>query len=90
MTTYTRTQVAEAVNGAADLLLESANLTPDTTTLIDFVVNAALTRLEAPDATVEDVIAENWGVCEDEDCDGEDCDDGCGDAAVIRRLVTGD
>lgn len=72
MSTYERGAVAQAVNDAADMLNE-ADLDADTRTLIDFVVNATLTLLDAPDATVEEVIEKNWG-------EGEDTD-------VIRALL---
>lgn len=73
MSTYSYKDVSAAANSAADLL-NSASLDPDTVTLIDFVVNATLTLLDDPDATVEGVIEENW------DRDSEDAD-------VIRDIV---
>lgn len=68
---YSRQDVAAAANGAADLLA-AAEMDADTRSLIDFMVNATLTLLDAPGATVEEVIEENWG-------DGDDAD-------VIREL----
>lgn len=73
MTTYSRAAVAAAANGAADLFV-AAEMDADTRSLIDFMVNATLTLLDDPDATVEDVIEENWG-------EGDDAD-------VIRDLFT--
>lgn len=72
MSTYTHDDVSTAVNNAANML---DGLDPDTTALIDFVVNATLTLLENQGATVEDVLEENWG-------DSESLD-------TIRAIVTG-
>ena len=58
MATYTHDDVSTAANNAANML---DGLDPDTTSLIDFVVNATLTLLDDKDATVEDVLQENWG-----------------------------
>lgn len=66
MTEYTRDEVSTAVNGAADML-NGADLDSDTVSLVDFMVNAALTLLDNPDADVDDVLEENWG-------DGDDAD----------------
>ncbi|PZU00849.1 MAG: hypothetical protein DI630_13215 [Gordonia sp. (in: high G+C Gram-positive bacteria)] len=57
MSTYTRNDVATAVNSAADML---DGLDPDTQTLIDFVVSATLTLLTSKDAGIEDVLQGSW------------------------------
>lgn len=66
--TYTRDQVTTAINAAADLTGELMN--PDgyessdsirSDDAMNMVVNLAGTLLDKPDATVEDVILDNWG-----------------------------
>ncbi|TCJ75112.1 UNVERIFIED_ORG: hypothetical protein EDC92_12028 [Dietzia maris] len=59
MSNYTYDDVCTAANGAANML-DDLGLDADTTTLIDFVVNATLTLLEHKNAGVEDVLEENW------------------------------
>lgn len=58
--TVTVEEMMELVNSAANMVIESAQTDPDTTTLIDFLVNAVGTLHSDPDATVDDVIADNW------------------------------
>lgn len=56
--TYTRDEISKALNAAADLLDPSD---PDTRTLIDFVVNAALSIIDGVEIdSIENVIDENW------------------------------
>ncbi|MGW6569827.1 hypothetical protein [Streptomyces sp. NPDC054975] len=62
-TTYTRDHVSTAVNAAVDLAADKADR--DTTDTDNFIVNAALTLLENPDATFVDIVHE----CYDEDPD---------------------
>lgn len=57
MGTYTESDVATAVNSAADML---DGLDPDTQTLVDFIVNASLTLLDSKDADIEDVLEGSW------------------------------
>ena len=75
MARYSRLDVCTAGNDAADLF-NAASLDPDTVTIIDFMVNVITTKLEDPDADVEDVISEHWG------------DEHAEDAAAIRKLFT--
>lgn len=65
----TRDQVSAAMNRAADDVLEAIQA-PDegTRDAVNLVVNAALTYLDAPDATLQDAIEENYELDpEDED-----------------------
>lgn len=56
--TYTRDEISKALNAAADLLDPSD---PDTRTLIDFMVNAALSIIDGVEIdSIENVIDENW------------------------------
>lgn len=71
---YTHDDVTTAANDAASML-DGLGLDSDTTTLIDFVVNATLTLLEDKDAGIEDVLEENWSDSEDRD--------------TVRAIVTG-
>lgn len=63
---YEYDQVSTAVNAAANMVTERMS-NPDQISAIDFVVNAALTLLVNPEATEEDVIADNWGDSADVD-----------------------
>lgn len=74
MSTYTYDDVSTAANGAANMLAE-LEMDGDTLTFIDFIVNATLTLLDEPDATVEDVIDENW--------------DGSDDLDSVRDIING-
>ncbi|MFK4187261.1 hypothetical protein ACI2L4_25105 [Streptomyces sparsogenes] len=53
-TTYTRDQVADAVNAGAGLVLDGLNLGERDEDVINLVVNAALAVLDTPGATGED------------------------------------
>lgn len=64
--TYTRADVSRAVNAGADLVLEDFDASEQDRDLVNIIVNAALTLLDKPDATLAEVIEENYG---DEDPD---------------------
>jgi hypothetical protein len=55
---YTRDEISDAVNGGADLI--------DYSDEINLIVNAQLTRLDNPDATMDDVILANWQADEED------------------------
>lgn len=74
MSTYSYNDVKTAVNAAADLAI-GEGLDADTTSLIDFVVNATLTMLTEKDAGIEDILEENWTDEEARD--------------IIRDIITG-
>lgn len=74
MDAYSYDDVRTAVNAAADLATGDG-LDADTTSLIDFVVNATLTILTKTDAGIEDILEENWT-----DEEGR---------AIIRDIITG-
>jgi hypothetical protein len=56
--TYTRDEVVAAVNAGADLVGYSDQ--------INLIVNAQLTLLDQPEASLRDVILSNWQAEEDE------------------------
>lgn len=53
---FTRAQVAQAVNAGADLVRDSLPTGDRDADLINLVVNAALTLLDAPGLSLDDVI----------------------------------
>jgi hypothetical protein len=53
---YTREQVSEAVNAGADLVRDDLDLGDCDTDLINLLVNAALTLLDEPGLSLDDVI----------------------------------
>lgn len=64
---YTTDEISAALNRAADDVLTAINA-PDegTRDAVNLVVNAALTYLDAPDATLDAVIEENYELDEDD------------------------
>lgn len=60
---YSREQVSVAMNRAADDVLEAIDA-PDegTRDAVNLVVNAAMTYLEKPGATLTDAITENYSI----------------------------
>ena len=69
MTDYTRERVDAAVNHAADLIQEQLDQTGDALAwdVANFVVNATLTSLENPAASLLDVFIDKYGAEDDED-----------------------
>ena len=60
--TYTREQVEKAVNDAANLLqADRIGETEMATDLINIVANAALSLLDQPNMSLDDVLNANWG-----------------------------
>lgn len=59
---YTTEQVSAALNAAADSVLVAIEA-PDegVRDAINLVVNATMTMLDHPDASLEDVVASNYG-----------------------------
>ncbi len=70
---FTREQVSAAVNNGANQVLDDDHIYVDDKTydLINLIVNAQLTLLDNPDASLDDGIAENY----DPDCDEDIPDD---------------
>ncbi|MGP4112949.1 hypothetical protein ACTWP5_18815 [Streptomyces sp. 4N509B] len=64
--TYSREEISQAVNTGADLVLMEFDLGDRDTDLLALVINAALTVLDVPEATMNDVV---------ESCYGESLDD---------------
>jgi hypothetical protein len=58
---YTRDDVEVAVNAGADLVMEDLSLGDRDYDLINLVVNAIMVRLEDAEASLDDVIRENYG-----------------------------
>lgn len=58
--TYTRDRVSDAVNAGADIIRDALNLNDRDGDLLNLVVNAALTRLDQPDADFDDVVDANY------------------------------
>lgn len=86
---YTRDQIEAAVNGGADMIGMSDR--------INLIVNAQLTLLTKPDATLEDVILANWQADEEDyaaagiDTESDDHDltedeERAVDAALVERV----
>jgi hypothetical protein len=53
--TYSRDEISHAVNAGADLVLTEFDLGDRDMDVLNLVVNAALTVLDKPDATMNDV-----------------------------------
>lgn len=85
--TYTRDQIDAAVNAGANMIGYS--------NLINLIVNAQLTLLDQPDATLEDVILANWQA-ESEDYEAAgitdpardltEAEERAADAALVTRI----
>ncbi|WP_205327050.1 hypothetical protein [Glycomyces sp. YM15] len=67
---YTRDQVSTAVNAGADTIKDALELGERDADLINLIVNAALTCLDRPDASFDDVVNENYGETTPEDVRG--------------------
>ncbi|MFD4608256.1 hypothetical protein ACFWOT_09080 [Streptomyces sp. NPDC058440] len=60
--TYTEDQVSEAVNAAADLIIQEIECDQEWEDLLSLMVNATLSVLKSGmNATLEDVVSENYG-----------------------------
>lgn len=59
-TSYTRDRITTAVNAGADLVMDNLELGDRDRDLLNLVVNAALSLLDAPAMTLDDVIEENY------------------------------
>ncbi|MCF3100993.1 hypothetical protein IPZ58_05310 [Streptomyces roseoverticillatus] len=60
MTTYTRDQVSAAINGGADLVTDELVDAERDVDLINLVVNAALSILDTPEISLNDVMERNY------------------------------
>lgn len=60
--TYSREQVIEAVNEAISLIEDDSRiyLDPAKSTLLDLAANGAITLLEQPGRTLNEIIQANW------------------------------
>ncbi|WKK22999.1 hypothetical protein QZH56_30315 [Streptomyces olivoreticuli] len=60
MSTYTREQISHAINGGADLVTDGLGNGEHDTDLISLVVNAALSLLDDPGLSLDDVMERNY------------------------------
>lgn len=57
---YTHEHVSEAINAGADTVRDALDLGDRDIDLLNLVVNAAITSLEHPDSTFDDIVNANY------------------------------